>query len=82
MGSPVMRPTLNAAVLAVGPPVAAPMVGGALMTADRITVENASKMEDDRLALIDRKGGGFVEQPNLNQPNAVVHVLDSVPMPK
>jgi len=77
-----MRPTLYAAVLAVGPPVAAPMVGGALMTADRITVENASKMEDDRLALIDRKGDGFVEQANLNQPNGVVHVLDSVPMPK
>jgi len=52
------------------------------MTADRIIVENALKMDDDRLALIDRKGGGFVEQADLNQPNGVVHVFDSAPMPK
>lgn len=41
------------------------------------------KMDGDRLALIDQKGGGaFVEQADVNQSNGVVHVIDSVLMPK
>nr|WP_210248415.1 fasciclin domain-containing protein [Methylobacterium sp. WL103] len=41
------------------------------------------KMDGDRLALIDQKGGGaFVEQADVFQSNGVVHVIDSVLMPK
>lgn len=42
-----------------------------------------AKMDGDRLALIDQKGGGaFVEQADIDQSNGVVHVIDSVLMPK
>ncbi|NEU12109.1 fasciclin domain-containing protein [Methylobacterium sp. BTF04] len=41
------------------------------------------KMDGDRLALIDQKGGGaVVEQRDVFQSNGVVHVIDSVLMPK
>jgi uncharacterized surface protein with fasciclin (FAS1) repeats len=41
------------------------------------------KMDGDRLALVDQKGGGaFVEQADVFQSNGVVHVIDSVLMPK
>jgi len=41
------------------------------------------KMDGDKLALIDQKGGGaLVEQADVNQSNGVVHVIDSVLMPK
>lgn len=41
------------------------------------------KMNGDKLALIDQKGGGaLVEQADVNQSNGVVHVIDSVLMPK
>jgi len=41
------------------------------------------KMDGNRLSLIDQKGGGaFVEQADVNQSNGVVHVIDSVLMPK
>ncbi|MBE7158548.1 MAG: fasciclin domain-containing protein [Rhodospirillales bacterium] len=50
------------------------------------TVEGATltvKMDGDKLALIDGKGGGaFVTQPDVDQSNGVVHVIDSVLMPK
>lgn len=40
------------------------------------------KLDGDRLALIDQKGGGaYVEQADVNQSNGVVHVIDSVLMP-
>lgn len=41
------------------------------------------KMDGDRLALIDQKGGGaIVEQADVKQSNGVAHVIDSVLMPK
>ncbi|MDP4027245.1 fasciclin domain-containing protein [Methylobacterium sp. NEAU 140] len=41
------------------------------------------KMDGNKLALIDAKGGGaMVEQADVNQSNGVVHVIDSVLMPK
>ena len=41
------------------------------------------KTDGDKLALIDQKGGGaLVEQADVNQSNGVVHVIDSVLMPK
>lgn len=40
------------------------------------------KINGDRLALIDQEGGAFVEQADVNQSNGVVHVIDSVLMPK
>ncbi len=50
------------------------------------TVEGGTltaKMDGDRIALIDEKGGGaFVETPDVYQSNGVVHVIDSVLMPK
>lgn len=42
-----------------------------------------AKMEGDKVALIDAKGGGaLVEIPDVYQSNGVVHVIDSVLMPK
>ena len=42
-----------------------------------------AKMDGDKVALIDAKGGGaIVETPDVYQSNGVVHVIDSVLMPK
>ena len=42
-----------------------------------------AKMEGDKVALIDAKGtGAMVEIPDVYQSNGVVHVIDSVLMPK
>ena len=42
-----------------------------------------AKMDGDKVALIDAKGGGaLVEIADVFQSNGVVHVIDSVLMPK
>ena len=42
-----------------------------------------AKMQGDKVAIIDEKGGGaLVETPDVFQSNGVVHVIDSVLMPK
>ena len=42
-----------------------------------------AKMQGDKVAIIDEKGGGaIVETPDVFQSNGVVHVIDSVLMPK
>ena len=42
-----------------------------------------AKMDGDKVALIDAKGGGaLVEIADVFQSNGVVHVIDSVSMPK
>lgn len=50
------------------------------------TVEGGTltaKMDGDKIAIIDEKGGGaVVETPDVYQSNGVVHVIDSVLMPK
>lgn len=50
------------------------------------TVEGGTltaKMDGDKIALIDEKGGGaVVETPDVFQSNGVVHVIDGVLMPK
>ncbi len=50
------------------------------------TVEGGTltaKMDGDKIVLIDEKGGGAsIEAPDVMQSNGVVHVIDSVLMPK
>ncbi|HEX4766203.1 MAG TPA: fasciclin domain-containing protein [Lichenihabitans sp.] len=50
------------------------------------TVEGGTltaKMDGDKIVLIDEKGGGAtIETPDVMQSNGVVHVIDSVLMPK
>ena len=50
------------------------------------TVEGGAltaKMQGDKVVLVDEKGGGaVVETPDVFQSNGVVHVIDSVLMPK
>ena len=50
------------------------------------TVEGGTltaKMDGDKVVLIDEKGGGaVVEKADVFQSNGVVHVIDSVLMPK
>ena len=42
-----------------------------------------AKMQGNKVAIIDEKGGGaLVETPDVFQSNGVVHVIDSVLMPK
>ena len=89
---PDMKPTLTKILtyhVVAGKMTAADLMkaikdGGGM--ANLKTVEGGTltaKMQGDKLVVIDEKGGGaVVEQADVMQSNGVVHVIDSVLMPK